>query len=64
MRQQVEANIDCPYCGETLEILIDDSIESQRYIEDCQVCCQPIEFLAICVPGLAPDVTVRHQDDT
>lgn len=34
--------IDCPYCGEAVEILIDASIPSQRYIEDCQVCCRPI----------------------
>lgn len=35
-------HIDCPYCGETIEILIDASIPSQQYIEDCQVCCRPI----------------------
>lgn len=35
-------HIDCPYCGETIEILIDTSIGSQQYIEDCQVCCRPI----------------------
>lgn len=34
--------IDCPYCGESIEILIDASIPSQQYIEDCQVCCRPI----------------------
>ena len=34
--------IDCPYCGESIEILIDASIRSQQYIEDCQVCCRPI----------------------
>ncbi|MHB1057942.1 MAG: CPXCG motif-containing cysteine-rich protein [Rhodanobacter sp.] len=34
--------IDCPYCGEPVGILIDASIPSQHYIEDCQVCCRPI----------------------
>lgn len=34
--------IQCPYCGESIEILIDDSAGGQRYIEDCQVCCRPI----------------------
>jgi hypothetical protein len=34
--------IDCPYCGESIGILLDTSIPSQRYIEDCQVCCRPI----------------------
>jgi hypothetical protein len=36
--------IHCPYCGEPIEILVDASVDSQRYIEDCQVCCRPIEI--------------------
>lgn len=36
--------IDCPYCGETIEILIDPSLPEQSYIEDCQVCCRPISL--------------------
>ena len=35
-------SIHCPYCGETIEILIDCSVAEQNYIEDCQVCCRPI----------------------
>ena len=35
--------IHCPYYGEPIEILVDGSVESQHYIEDCQVCCRPIE---------------------
>lgn len=36
--------VQCPYCGETIEVLIDCSVPDQHYIEDCQVCCQPIDF--------------------
>lgn len=36
--------IQCPYCGESIEILVDDSAGDQRYIEDCQVCCRPISI--------------------
>ena len=36
--------VGCPYCGESIEILIDQEEVGQRYIEDCQVCCCPIEF--------------------
>ena len=46
-----EKEIACPYCGETIGILIDPSVPHQNYIEDCQVCCQPIIF----------DVTVDMQ---
>ena len=37
-------DIDCPYCGEPNLLAIDASAGAQRYIEDCQVCCRPIEF--------------------
>lgn len=37
-------NVQCPYCGEAFETLVDLSCGSTSYIEDCQVCCQPIEF--------------------
>jgi len=36
--------IQCPYCWETIEVLIDDCGEDQQYVEDCQVCCRPINF--------------------
>ena len=32
----------CPYCGECIEIDVDISAQKQDYVEDCQVCCQPI----------------------
>ena len=34
--------IYCPYCGESIEIIIDESVEFQEYTEDCSVCCRPI----------------------
>ena len=36
-------DIECPYCGEVISLLLDTSAGSQRYIEDCHVCCRPIE---------------------
>jgi hypothetical protein len=36
--------VECPYCGECYETPVDTISGSARYIEDCQVCCQPIEF--------------------
>ena len=36
--------VQCPYCGEAFETQIDASSGSARYVEDCQICCQPIEF--------------------
>jgi predicted RNA-binding Zn-ribbon protein involved in translation (DUF1610 family) len=34
--------LDCPYCGEPLSIRTDGSAGAQSYVEDCQVCCQPM----------------------
>ncbi len=33
----------CPYCWEDVSFLLDTSISKTDYIEDCQVCCSPIE---------------------
>jgi predicted RNA-binding Zn-ribbon protein involved in translation (DUF1610 family) len=37
------ADITCPYCGEVILIRLDLSAGAQSYVEDCQVCCQPIQ---------------------
>ncbi|MDX1587654.1 MAG: CPXCG motif-containing cysteine-rich protein [Oleiphilaceae bacterium] len=37
-------NIQCPYCWESIEVLVDPSVEQQAYIEDCSVCCRPIHW--------------------
>lgn len=36
----------CPYCWEEISMLLDTSITKQTYIEDCEVCCRPIEVMA------------------
>lgn len=36
--------VQCPYCGEAFETPVDLSAGSFQYVEDCQVCCQPIEL--------------------
>ena len=37
-------SIQCPYCGESIDIVIDDSVDHQKYIEDCWVYCRPINI--------------------
>jgi len=32
----------CPHCGERISVVLDLSVGHQRYIEDCEVCCNPI----------------------
>jgi hypothetical protein len=37
-------SVQCPYCGERLETRVDLTAGEREYIEDCEVCCRPIEF--------------------
>ena len=58
------AHIDCPYCGESLEITIDTSVRQQDYIEDCQVCCKPIQFrIRVSADGQSR-IDVRSEDES
>ena len=34
----------CPYCGEEISMVLDLSVRRQTYVEDCEVCCNPIEI--------------------
>ena len=38
----VEHFFTCPYCWEEISMVLDTSVSSQTYIEDCEVCCRPI----------------------
>ena len=40
----IEHHFQCPYCWEKISVLLDPSIPEQTYIEDCEVCCNPIRF--------------------
>jgi hypothetical protein len=59
-----DTRIECPYCGEDFDTLVDCSAGSQRYIEDCPVCCSPIEFQAeVDGEGNLITLTTRRDDD-
>ncbi|WP_421910367.1 CPXCG motif-containing cysteine-rich protein [Marinobacter sp.] len=55
--------VQCPYCWETLDISVDPSVEDQEYVEDCQVCCQPILVHVVLDENLTPSVTVRPENE-
>ena len=40
----IEHFFDCPHCWENQLKMIDPSIKEQKFIEDCEVCCNPLEF--------------------
>ncbi|HNA71856.1 MAG: CPXCG motif-containing cysteine-rich protein [Candidatus Obscuribacter sp.] len=39
-----EHYFECPYCWENISMLLDLSGGAQSYIEDCEVCCNPIRI--------------------
>jgi len=43
---QIEVPFSCPYCLAPITMLVDPSVPAQTYVEDCEVCCHPIEVTA------------------
>jgi hypothetical protein len=64
MNQLLEVSVSCPYCGEMLDILVDESDCGNDYIEDCQVCCRPMVIHPSVGPDGATQVVVKHEDET
>lgn len=53
----------CPYCGETIALAIDDSAGEQAYVEDCHVCCRPIEITVRFDQDGALEIGARGEDE-
>ena len=56
-------DIESPYCGEVISLLLDSSAGSQRYIEDCHVCCRPITVVLDVDEDGDPLVRVQSEHD-
>ena len=48
---EIEHFFYCPPRGENISMLIDLNFNNQFYIEDCEVCCRPIEVNFTAVDG-------------
>ena len=55
--------IQCPYCWEMLDISVDPSVEEQEYVEDCQVCCNPILISVLISADGTPQVEARAENE-
>ena len=53
----------CPYCWEEISMTLDSSVRVQTYIEDCEICCNPIELHIIFEQGnlISIDITNIEQ---
>ena len=60
----MESEIECPYCGESIAIFVDSGGGgAQRYIEDCQVCCRPIDISVSLDDDGEPTVSAARSDE-
>jgi hypothetical protein len=53
----IEHFFQCPYCWEEISMLLDSSATKQTYVEDCEVCCNPIQI----TPSFESDVLIGFE---
>ena len=63
IHQVIETSVQCPYCWERFTLLVDGSVEEQEYVEDCEVCCRPIDFIVQVDDDGEVKVDARLQDE-
>ena len=63
MQNLQSAFLQCPYCGEQIEVLVDCSVSRQEYIEDCSVCCRPITISVEISQGEVVSIEGRTEDE-
>jgi len=55
----MEYFFSCPYCWEQISIVSDISVRGQIFVEDCEVCCHPIEVHYAVQDGAVSDFEAR-----
>ena len=53
----------CPYCWESISVLLDLSLSEQSYVEDCSVCCHPIAVQYAADAGRLTSFSGSRTDD-
>jgi hypothetical protein len=55
--------INCPYCGEQIDIQVDVAGVDEEYVQDCSVCCRPMLLHVTRDADGAPAVTAARESD-
>ena len=63
MQATQTASIQCPCCGEQIEIVVDCSVDNQEYVEDCSVCCRPMVITVVASDGELVAVDSRAESE-
>lgn len=56
---EVSETVQCPFCGQSFDIVVDTSVVQQRFTTDCEVCCRPVEIIVESQPGEVLSLEVR-----
>ena len=52
--------VTCPYCGEALEIQVEEDVRG-TFVQDCEVCCNPW-LVRVARTGDGTDVSIARAD--
>ncbi|MGB3133326.1 MAG: CPXCG motif-containing cysteine-rich protein [Candidatus Macondimonas sp.] len=63
MQNLETAFVQCPYCWEQIEVVVDCSVVNQEYVEDCSVCCRPIVMTVTTFQGEVVGIEARSEDE-
>ena len=55
-----EGSVQCPYCGEIYATAVDTAQGSHSTIEDCPVCCRPIQMYIECDSGEVRSIQIER----
>jgi len=53
--------IQCPFCGQAFELLLDTDLPDQQFTTDCEICCRPMEVVVECQDGEVLSIDVRGE---
>ncbi|NTU92802.1 MAG: CPXCG motif-containing cysteine-rich protein [Chlorobiaceae bacterium] len=62
MNTEQMVEVQCPYCAESFEVLVDCSLGHQEYVEECEVCNRPVELVIDISPEGEAAVQTRGED--
>jgi hypothetical protein len=57
-----ESTVTCPHCWESITLTLDLSVPEQSYIEDCPVCCHPLQVRVVAADGALASIEVDRAD--
>ena len=63
MENEIMKEFTCPYCGSLISMIVEVFHGGQEYIEDCEVCCRPINIAYDVENGLISNFLCRRLDD-